>query len=126
MVLGSQGEKDICQSLSQSMKHTPVNFCGRTTLGEAMALIKRCQFFVTNDSGLMHIAAALSVPTVAIFGPTDHVATGPRGAKTRIVKHEIECAPCLKPECPTDHRCMLSIGSEEVWEAMSWLRKEVH
>jgi heptosyltransferase-2 len=58
---------------------------GMTTLGEAMGLVEQCQFFVTNDSGLMHVAAALNVPMVAIFGSTDPVATGPRSRKARVI-----------------------------------------
>jgi heptosyltransferase II len=126
LIFGSGKEKEICSQVCSSMGHQSVNLCGRTSLNVVMGLISRCLFFVTNDSGLMHIASALSVHTVAIFGSTDHVATGPQGPKTRIVKHEIECAPCLKRECPTDHRCMLSIGSDEVWETMERLRREVH
>ena len=126
LIFGSGREKEICSHVCSSMVHQPLNFCGRTSLNVAMGLISRCILFATNDSGLMHISAALGVPTVAIFGPTDFVATGPAGPKTMIVKHETECAPCLKPECPTDHRCMLRIKSEEVWEAMERLRKEAN
>ncbi len=126
LVFGSGKEKEVCSHVCSSMVHQSVNLCGRTSLNVVMGLISRCLFFATNDSGLMHIAAALNVPTVAIFGPTDHVSTGPLGLRTMIVKHNIECAPCLKSECPTDHRCMLKIGSEEVWEAMERLRKEVN
>ncbi|UCF57191.1 MAG: lipopolysaccharide heptosyltransferase II [Deltaproteobacteria bacterium] len=125
VVVGSEGEKDICMAVSQSMKHIPLNLCGRTTLGEAMALIERCHFFVTNDSGLMHIAAALNVPMVGIFGSTDPAATGPRSRKVRIVQHPVDCAPCLKPECPTDYRCMLSIKPDEVWKEMESLRENL-
>jgi len=123
IVLGSQGEQDICKSLSQSMKHTPMDFSGRTTLGEAMALIKRCHFFITNDSGLMHVASALGRPMVAIFGSTDSNATGPRSEKARVVKHDIACAPCLKPKCPTDFRCMLEIEPSEIWREMEILKE---
>ena len=124
IILGSRNETDICNSLCSSMSHGPVNFCGRTSLGEAVGLISLCGFFVTNDSGLMHVAASLGVPTLAIFGSTDPVATGPRGPRTRIIRHETGCAPCLRPECPTDHRCMLSIEAEEVWKEMETLRGE--
>ena len=124
MIFGSGKETDISNRLSTAMNHSPVNFCGRTSLSEAMGLIRECDLFVTNDSGLMHIAAALNVPTVAIFGSTDPVATGPRGAMTTIVKHNIKCAPCLKPECPTDFRCMLSIKPGEVWNEMEALREK--
>jgi heptosyltransferase-2 len=122
VLMGSGGEKVICRMVNQSMKHTALNLCGETKLGEAMALIKRCYFFVTNDSGLMHVAAALDVPTVAIFGSTDPMATGPRSPKASIVQHEIDCAPCLKPECPDDFRCMLEIEPDEVWKEMEEVR----
>jgi ADP-heptose:LPS heptosyltransferase len=91
---------------------------------EAMALIERCRFFVTNDSGLMHIAAALNVPMVAIFGSTDPVATGPRSRKARVIRHPMECSPCLKPECPRDYRCLRAIQPGEVWKEMESLRSE--
>ncbi len=123
LVMGSPKERDICESVCGFMTNRSYNFCGRTSLSEAMGLIKHCGFFVTNDSGLMHVAAALGVPTVAVFGSTDPVATGPRGPNTRVVKHDIECAPCLKPECPTDYRCMLSIQPEEVWSEMENLKE---
>ncbi|MBC8418473.1 MAG: lipopolysaccharide heptosyltransferase II [Desulfobacterales bacterium] len=126
LVFGSCKERAICSGVCSSMRRKALNLCGRTSLSEVMGLISRCCFFVTNDSGLMHVAAALSVPTVAIFGSTDHITTGPRGPKTRIVRHETECAPCLKPECPTDHRCMSGIGSGEVWEAMEKMRGEIN
>ncbi len=123
MVMGSAGERDICRTVAQSMRHVPVNLCGLTTLGEAMALIERCHFFVTNDSGLMHIAAALRVPMVAIFGSTDPVATGPRSERAKIVRHPMDCAPCLKPDCHTDYRCLLGIEPDEVWKEMETVRQ---
>jgi len=118
VLVGSAGEKDICKKVAQSMKNASIDLCGQTTLDEVMAVIKRCDLFVTNDSGLMHVAAALNVPTVAIFGSTDHVATGPRNPRARIVRHDLDCAPCLKRECPTHYDCMLGIEPEEVWKEM--------
>lgn len=125
-ILGSSGETEICNDLAISMKHPSINLCGKTSLGQAMALIKRCQLFITNDSGLMHVAAGLDVPMVAIFGSTDHVATGPRSGKARIVRHEISCAPCLKPECPTDFNCMLDILPDEVWRELEVLKEMIN
>lgn len=122
IVMGSRGERDIAHAVCNIMTNPAINFCGRTSLREAMAVISLLQFFVTNDSGLMHVAAALGVPTVAIFGSTDPVATGPRGKRTRIVKREVACAPCLKPECPKDSRCLLSIEPDQVWREMVNLR----
>lgn len=124
VVIGSESEQDICMGVSQSMKHVSLNLGGRTTLGEAMALIERCHSFVANDSGLMHIASALDVPTVAIFGSTDPVATGPRSQKATIVQNPVDCSPCLKKECPIDFRCMLSIEPDEVWREMERLREK--
>ena len=124
LLMGSKGEKDICMLVNRSMKHSALNLCGMTTLGEAMALIDRCHFFVTNDSGLMHIAAALNVPMVAIFGSTDPVTTGPRSKNARIVRHRMDCSPCLKPECPIDYRCMYAIEPEEIWREMEILKEE--
>lgn len=122
IIFGSKKEKYIGSVVSNLMIHTPVDFCGITSLEEAIAIISRCNFFVSNDSGLMHVAAALGVPTLAIFGSTDHIATGPRGPKTRVIKHNIDCAPCLKQECPTDFKCMLSITPDEVWQEMEQFR----
>ena len=62
----------------------------------------------------MHIASALGVPTVAIFGATDDVATGPTGLQSRVVREPVECSPCLLRECPIDHRCMTRVSGERV------------
>lgn len=124
ILMGSAAEKELCGALSQKMKQKALDLSGMTTLGEAMALIKRSQFFVCNDSGLMHAAAALNVPTLAIFGSTDGVATGPRGKYARMVREPVECSPCLEPECRFGHfRCMLNITPERVWEELEGLRR---
>lgn len=125
LVFGSYSEREIAAEVCNHMQTSPVNLCGRTTLGQAMALIKRCNLFLTNDTGLMHVAAAFNIPIVAVFGSTDLVATGPIGRNARIVSHSIDCSPCLKEVCPSDHRCMLSIDPEEVWEEMEGLKREL-
>lgn len=125
LLFGSPSEREIAAKVSHRMHTNPVNLCGQTTLGQAMALIKRCNLFLTNDTGLMHVAAAFRVPIVAVFGSTDPAATGPISTNARIVRHSIDCSPCLKEECATDHRCMLSIEPEEVWQEMEGLKGEV-
>jgi len=126
VIFGSSSETEIATKVANLMRTAnPVNLCGHTTLGQAMALIKRCKFFLTNDSGLMHVAAAFNIPLIAIFGPTDHVVTSPMSNNARIIRHSIDCSPCLKEVCPSDHRCMLSIEPEEVWEKMVELKKEL-
>jgi heptosyltransferase-2 len=124
IVIGSRGEKEICEAVCRSMRQPCLNLAGQTSLGEVMALIARCRFFVTNDSGLMHVAAALERPMIAVFGSTDPVATGPRSSKARIIRHVLDCAPCLRPKCQRGFACMLGIEPDEVWNAMENLRKE--
>jgi heptosyltransferase-2 len=70
--------------------------------------------FLTNDSGAMHIASAVGVPTVAVFGATDDSATGPTGPLSRVVREPVECSPCLLRECPIDHRCMTRVTAQQV------------
>lgn len=96
------------------------NLAGKTTIEELCSLIGALDLFVTNDSGPMHVAAAYQVPTVSIFGPTRHNETCQwKNEKSIIVRHDMECAPCMKRECPLKHHdCMKSIGAQEVIEAV--------
>jgi heptosyltransferase-2 len=97
---------------------------GKTSLMEAMALIGECDAFVTNDSGLMHVAAALRTPIVAIFGSTDHIATGPLSDTATIIRVALPCSPCKKSMCPKKHfACMQQIESEAVYSALLQLLK---
>ncbi len=96
-----------------------IDLTGKTTLGQALGMIKQCNVFVTNDSGLMHVSAALYVPTVAIFGSTDHIATGPYSDNASIVRTELDCSPCLETHCPKKHfRCMEDISVDDVAQAI--------
>jgi len=104
LLFGSQKDKDIAVQVKQNSSTPLTDLTGMTTLEQAMALIARCSLFITNDSGLMHIAAALGVPLVGIFGSTDPQRTGPRGSRCQIVQKPIPCAPCLRAECPDDRR----------------------
>lgn len=122
LVFGSPGEAPICGAVAEGVGEGAFSLAGRTDLGLALGLMGRCSLFVSNDSGLMHAAAALEVPTLGIFGSTNPVTTGPMGRKTLIVRGEAACAPCLKETCPEDFRCMLSIGTDRVWEGMERLR----
>jgi len=115
VIFGAPGEKEVADRIGRLMRYSAVNLCGKTNLREAMAVIERCRLFVTNDSGLMHVAAALDIPLVAIFGSTNPVTTGPSSSKSHVVRVPIPCSPCLKPECPTDHRCMKEISVDMVW-----------
>jgi heptosyltransferase-2 len=106
-------------------RHPLVDIAGRTNLKEAMAVIARCTLFISNDSGLMHVAGALGIPTIALFGSTNPAATAPAGEKSVVIHHDVPCGPCLKPVCPTDFRCMEMIGVEEVYAAAHKILGEV-
>ena len=116
-VFGSAGERPLCEEVAGRLARaglTVRNFAGETSLQDFIDLTAACRAFLTNDSGAMHVAYAAGVPTVAVFGPTDHVGTGPVGAHTRIVRHPFDCAPCKLRECPIDHRCMTAVAAGEV------------
>lgn len=124
IIFGSKSEREICNSVAKAMKNAPLNICGSTDLMQAAAILKMCSFFVTNDSGLMHVAASMDVPTVAIFGSTDHIATGPLSRKAKVVRRETDCAPCFKQECPKDFQCMLGIRPDDIWKELEILKEE--
>jgi lipopolysaccharide heptosyltransferase II len=90
------------------------NWMGRTSLRELIALLRRCRVLLTNDTGTMHLAAVLGVPTVAVFGSTDPAATGPLGEGHVVVRHEVPCGPCFLRECPLDFACMEGVSVQEV------------
>ena len=95
-----------------------INLAGQTNLRELLALIKICVFFLTNDSGPMHIADSLEVPLLALFGSTSPVATGPYRQKSNIIQKKVPCSPCFKRVCPIDFPCMKKIEVDEVTEAI--------
>jgi heptosyltransferase-2 len=98
------------------MEKAPLFLAGKTTLGELMGLLGSLAILVTNDSGPMHLASAIGVPTVAVFGPTDERETGPLGRNARVIRKNVDCSPCLHKECPTDLRCMREVQVDEVCE----------
>ncbi|ABB32570.1 lipopolysaccharide heptosyltransferase II [Geobacter metallireducens RCH3] len=122
VVTGGPGEAAIAADIAAAMTVPALVMAGKTSVRELMALIKRCDFFITNDSGPMHIAAAFSVPLVAVFGPTDHTTTSPWSDRAAVVRRDTDCAPCLLRECPTDHRCMTAVTMTDVVEAAERLR----
>lgn len=114
ILMGGKADEETAQEVQKATKVALVNLCGKTTVEEAVYLISQCRLFISNDSGLMHVAGALNVPTVAIFGSTNPVTTSPAGEKSVIVRREVPCSPCLKRTCPTDFRCMKLISVEDV------------
>jgi heptosyltransferase-2 len=122
-IIGSESERVIADQVCERMATRTSILNGKTSLGTLIGVLAESSLMITNDSGPMHIAAALGTPTVAIFGPTDETNTGPCGPRTRIVKHAVECSPCLLRDCPIDHRCMNAVTVDEVCRAAKELVK---
>lgn len=126
LIFGSQAERPLCGEVAAWLAQARVpahNFAGETSLREFIDLAAACRVFLTNDSGAMHVASSLGVPTVTVFGATDETGTGPTGPVARIVREHVECSPCLLRECPIDHRCMTRVSAERVAEvALELLR----
>jgi len=124
VIFGGPAEIDIANEIEKELKKLNIknykNVAGQTSIKELCSLIGGCDFFVTNDSGPMHIAAAYQVPTVSIFGPTRFDETSQwKNPKMAIVYHEIKCRPCMKRTCPLKHhKCMKNILATDVIEAI--------
>ena len=116
-IVGSAGETAIADEIRQFMRHRPCVLTGKTDLPALMGLLSRCRVLITNDSGPMHLASALQVPQVALFGSTDEIATGPWSPEAQVIHKHVECSPCLLRECPIDLRCFNRIEVDEVLEA---------
>ena len=114
VVTGLPQERDVAQAVCDAGGPAFINAAGRMSLRQLMAFLGRANIFLTNDSGAMHIAAAMNTPQVAIFGSTDWVTTAPLSPRARIVRIDTPCAPCLLRHCPIDHRCMTGVMPEPV------------
>ncbi|MEW6683063.1 MAG: lipopolysaccharide heptosyltransferase II [Nitrospirota bacterium] len=118
IVLGSAAERALGDTITAGLDGRAVNAAGLTTIRDVMAILTWCRRLVTNDSGPMHLAAALGVPVTAIFGPTDPRATSPIGQRVTLLQHAVDCAPCRYRDCPIDHRCMTAVSVDEVYAAI--------
>ena len=128
IIFGGPNEVEMSKEIEENLIKLGVsnytNLAGKTNIEELCANIGACSLFITNDSGPMHVAAAYQVPTVAIFGPTKYKETSQwSNEKGTIVRHDIECAPCMKRECPLKHHeCMKLIEAQEVVKAINSLK----
>jgi heptosyltransferase II len=117
LLFGSKDERPLADQVARAVHEaglTVHNFAGQTSLSAFIEYAANCSLFLTNDSGAMHIASALGVPTVTVFGATDETGTGPTGPLARVVREPADCAPCLLRECPIDHRCMTAVTAARV------------
>ncbi len=117
IVFGTDKERKTGEEICKSLGKQGFNICGQTTLAEAICIISLLDLMVTNDSGLMHVAAACNIALVALFGSTNPVTTGPFSEKAVVINHALPCSPCLSRQCKRDFICMQGITVEEVFEA---------
>ncbi|MGI4985487.1 MAG: lipopolysaccharide heptosyltransferase II [Janthinobacterium lividum] len=117
VALGAQKDAPIAQAIVDQAPFVR-NLCGQTALGEACALIGRAALVVSNDSGLMHVAAALRRPLVALYGSTDPRHTPPLSDSAQVQWLHLECSPCFARECPLGHlNCLRQLAPEQVFES---------
>lgn len=116
LLMGVHADEPVARVIRSTVRHPGrvIDLTGRTDIQLLAAVLKRCAVFVTNDTGAMHVGAAVGVPVVAIFGPTDPTTTSPVGHHT-LLRHPVPCSPCLLRECPIDHRCMTGISVDHVF-----------
>ncbi len=124
-VFGSKAEATLAADVARRAGGRSTSLAGATTLSEFLQLASTCDLYLTNDSGSMHVAAALGVPTVAVFGATDSAATGPAAPWSVVVQEPVDCAPCLLRECPLEgHPCMTGVPSARVVSAARMLLQD--
>jgi heptosyltransferase-2 len=120
ILVGAHGDREAGREIESALPAgvKSVNLIGRTDLRQVAGILARCAAFVSNDSGAMHLAAAVGVPVTAIFGPTDERVTAPLGDHDVILR-EVFCRPCMLRDCPIDHRCMKRISADDVFAAVA-------
>lgn len=109
ILFGTAVEAPVSAAIVAGMRHAPIDLTGKTSIADLPALLSQCHVFVGNDSGAMHVAAAVGLPVVAVFGPTDPFGTAPVTTRLSIVQEKPYCSPCFLRRCPTDHRCMKAV-----------------
>ncbi len=124
VLLGGSADRETARRVAQAMQTPILDLAGRTDLRQALSLLSLLAVLVTNDSGLMHAAAALGIPVVAIFGSTDPNRTGPFTPLATVLRHPFACSPCFRRTCPQDYVCLTAVTVPEVTAAaVSWLEK---
>ncbi|MFY9986373.1 MAG: lipopolysaccharide heptosyltransferase II [Chthoniobacterales bacterium] len=114
LIFGTAKERELGDQIASEIGANAVNLAGQTTLSQLIRELGRCRALLTNDTGTMHLAAHLGVPTIALFGSTEPALTGPIGAGHTVIRHHVECSPCFLRQCPIDFRCMNRIAVAEV------------
>jgi heptosyltransferase-2 len=118
VLLGSTADAGAASSVARAMKAPARNLCGATDLRTFVGLVASLEGLVANDSGAMHIGAALGIPTVGVFGPTNPDETHPVGRRAAYLHGVAECSPCKHVTCPIDHRCLTSVAPSSVVDVL--------
>ncbi|HTT77396.1 MAG TPA: lipopolysaccharide heptosyltransferase II [Candidatus Binataceae bacterium] len=122
VLIGGAGERGKCEAIAAQTRMPVIAAAGETSIGELIALLAQCSGFAGNDSGAMHLAAALGIPAAGIFGSTNPDRTGPQGRRAAVVYHRIECSPCLARTCRYGHyNCLRGIAAAEVADTLARL-----
>ena len=124
VITGSQEESAVAEELFRLTRNKPVNAVGKTSITELVALIRRCQVFISSDSAPMHIASGVQVPLVAIFGPTDPKRHLVPPQHVQVFWKEVQCSPCYLRSCPVGHICMKKITVQEVLDSVLYFIHE--
>jgi heptosyltransferase-2 len=119
LLFGKEEERPIVHEIQKHLGAKGINLTGKTSLLQLAALLERCALLVTNDTGTMHVAAAVGISVIALFGSTPPHITGPWGDGHVVVKKDVDCSPCWKRVCPIDHRCMELITVDDVEEVVN-------
>ncbi|MGA9771147.1 MAG: lipopolysaccharide heptosyltransferase II [Blastocatellia bacterium] len=117
IIIGAAGDRETANEVAQHMRTRAVVLAGRTSITELKAALACSSLVLSNDTGTAHVSAALRVPTVVVFGPTEHISTRPLSSVAVVVRHPVECSPCMLRECPIDHRCMTGVKVSDVYLA---------
>ena len=125
ILFGTADETAVSSAIQAGLAQPALDLTGKTEIAELPALLSRCHLFLGNDSGAMHVAAAVGLPVVAVFGPTDPFGTAPVTPRATIVQEKPYCSPCFLRRCPTDHRCMTAITPQRVGESLLRVLAEV-
>lgn len=109
VLVGTIGEAAVSNAIIGGLKKSAIDLTGKTAIADLPALLSRCSLFIGNDSGAMHVAGAVGLPIVAVFGPTDPDGTVSVTPRCTVVQQKPYCSPCFLRRCPTDHRCMKAV-----------------
>lgn len=116
VLVGAESEKDVSEEVFGAAIKKPFDLTGKTNVAEVAALLSVADLLVSNDMGLAHVAPAVGTNTAVIFGPTNPVTTRPFSDNAVVIRHKVECSPCMLRDCPIDHRCMTRVSVDSVFE----------